>query len=390
VIFVSKRDYYEVLGVPRNASKEEIKKAYRKLARKYHPDVNPGDKNAEEKFKEIKEAYEVLSDDNLRARYDQFGHQGVSDEGGFGGFGDFGGFGGFGESTSGFGGFSDIFDIFFGDDFGIKNQQKKGPRRGRDLMADLELSFEEAAFGIEKDLKITRYEKCSACDGSGAEPGTHPTTCSACGGTGQIRVSQRTPFGHFQSIRTCQQCGGEGTVILSPCSKCRGKGQVKKQRTISVKVPPGVDDGTRLRMSSEGDCGTHGGPPGDLYVHIHVKPHPYFKRQGYDVIYELPLSFVKAAVGCEVKVPTLEGEVDLKIPEGTQPDTVFKIRGRGIPRLRGGSRGDQLVRVKLFTPTNLTEEQKEILREFDSTCGEFNHKVKDKGFFRRVKDAFMG
>ncbi|NLO88726.1 MAG: molecular chaperone DnaJ [Clostridia bacterium] len=386
---MSKRDYYEVLGVPRNASKEEIKKAYRKLARKYHPDVNPGDKNAEEKFKEIQEAYEVLSDDNLRARYDQFGHQGVNDEGGFGGFGDFGGFGGFGESTSGFGGFSDIFDIFFGDDFGIKNQRKKGPRRGRDLVTELELSFEEAAFGVKKDLKITRYEKCSSCDGKGAEPGTHPSPCSTCGGTGQIRITQKTPFGHFQSIRTCQQCGGEGTVILTPCSKCQGKGQVKKQRTIRVEVPPGVDDGTRLRMTSEGDCGTHGGPPGDLYVHVRVKPHPHFKRQGYDVIYELPLSFVKAAVGCEVKVPTLEGEVDLKIPEGTQPDTVFKIRGKGIPRLRGGSRGDQLVRVKLFTPTNLTEEQKEILREFDNTCGEFNYKVKDKGFFRRVKDAFM-
>jgi len=383
---MDKKDYYEVLGVPRNASKEEIKKAYRKLARKYHPDVNPGDKEAEKRFKEVKEAYEVLSDDNLRARYDQFGHRGVDSEGGFG---DFGGFGGFGETGTGFGGFEDIFDIFFGGDFGVQ-RRRKGPQQGRDIRADVEISFEEAAFGVDKKVKVTRNEKCDTCGGTGAEPGTHPTTCPRCNGSGQIRVSQKTPFGHFQSIRTCNYCGGEGTVITTPCRECRGKGQVQKRRTISVKIPPGVDNNSRLRVAAEGDSGINGGPPGDLYVYISVKPHKFFKRRDYDVLYELPISFVQAALGCELKVPTLDGEVTLKIPEGTQPDTTFRLRGRGIPHLKGSSRGDQLVKVKVITPTNLTEEQKQILRQFDATCDETNHRIKDKGFFQRVKDAFMG
>lgn len=381
---MSKRDYYEVLGISKGASKDEIKKAYRTLARKYHPDVNQGSKEAEEKFKEVKEAYEVLSDDNLKARYDQFGHEGVKSDGfDFGGAGGFGG-GGFGD----FGGFGDIFDVFFGDQFS-QRRRPPGPEQGDDVRADVEITFEEAAFGTEKEVRISRKEKCKVCSGTGAKPGTEPETCPTCSGSGQVKVSQRTPFGHFQSIRTCTQCNGSGTVISDPCQTCHGRGQKSKKRTIKVTVPAGVEDGMRLRVAAEGGSGLRGGPPGDLYVVLHVLPHKLFERRGNDIYCEFPISFAQAALGAEIQVPALKGMAKLKIPEGTQTDTVFRLRGHGIPHLKGGSRGDQLIKVKIAVPTGLSEEQKELLRQFDDTVDETNATPKEKGFFGRMKDAFM-
>jgi len=374
---MAKRDYYEILGVGRNATQEEIKKAYRKLARKYHPDVNPNDKEAEEKFKEVQEAYDVLSDPEKKARYDQFGHAGTSDQG-------FGGFGG-----SDFGGFGDIFDMFFGGFGG--GSRRQGPQKGDDLRLDLDISFEEAAFGVEKDVEIPRTEDCPTCHGSGAAPGTHPTTCSACGGTGQIRVDQATPFGRFQTVTTCTHCKGTGKIISTPCPKCKGKGKVRRMRTIHITVPAGVDTNSKLRIAGEGEAGTLGGPPGDLYVVINVRPHKLFKRSGFDVLGEVEINFVQAALGAEIMVPTLDGLVKFKIPEGTQSGTVFRLKGRGITRLRGTGRGDHHVTVKVVTPTNLSEKQKEILSEFGNTLTEDNHQSKghkDKGFFDRFRDAF--
>lgn len=376
---MSKRDYYDVLGVSKGSTKEDIKKAYRSLARKYHPDVNQGDKSAEEKFKEVKEAYEVLSDDNLRARYDQYGHEAVKNEG----FEGFGGAGGFGD----FGGFGDIFDVFFGDQFG-QRRRPQGPEQGDDIRADLELTFKEAAFGTEKEVKISRKEKCRVCSGTGSRPGTEPQTCSACHGSGQIKVSQRTPFGQFQSIRTCSQCSGTGTQITDPCQTCHGRGQVNKKKSINVKIPPGVEDGMRLRVAAEGGSGVRGGPPGDLFVFLRVKPHNLFERRGNDIFCEYAISFALAALGGEVEVPCLNGTAKLKIPEGTQTDTVFRLRGYGIPQLKGPNRGDQLVKVRVVVPIGLSEEQKQLLRQFDDTVGESNTSAKEKGFFERVKDAF--
>lgn len=377
---MSKRDYYEVLGITKDATKEDIKKAYRKLARKYHPDVNQGDKSAEEKFKEVKEAYEVLSDENLRARYDHYGHEGVKNEG----FEGFGGAGGFGD----FGGFGDIFDVFFGDQFG-QQRRRSGPEQGDDIRADLDLTFEEAAFGTEKEVRISRKEKCQVCSGTGAKPGTAPETCPTCHGSGQIKVAQRTPFGQFQSVRTCTQCSGSGTVIADPCQTCHGRGQVSKKRTIKVNVPAGVEDGMRLRVAAEGGSGLRGGPPGDLYVVLRVLPHKIFERRGNDIFCEYPISFAQAALGSEIEVPGLKGMAKLKIPEGTQTDTTFRLRGHGIPHLKGAGRGDQLVKVKIVVPTALTDEQKQLLRQFDATVDDSNVTPKEKGFFERVKDAFM-
>ncbi|MHB1125801.1 MAG: molecular chaperone DnaJ [Bacillota bacterium] len=375
---MSKRDYYEVLGVSRDASEADIKKAYRRLARQYHPDVNSGDKSSEEKFKEVKDAYEVLSDAEKRAGYDHYGHAGAQN----------GGSSGSGQDFSGFG---DIFDMFFG---GGSGAQRRGPQKGNDIRYNMELSFEEAAFGLETDIKVPRIEPCPACNGSGAEPGTHPTTCPACKGSGEIRVSQSTPFGHFQTIKPCTQCHGEGKIISNPCKECRGQGRVRRARTIHVKVPAGVDSDSRLRVSGEGEGGIRGGPPGDLYVYINVKPHRVFDRQGSDVYCEMPVTFVQAALGDEIPVPTLDGDVKLKIPEGTQTGTTFRLRGKGIPRLRGFGRGDQHVKVKVITPTSLTEKQKVLLQQFeDSLKTEHNDKDrsdKDKGFFDKVKDAFIG
>lgn len=373
---VAKRDYYEVLGVSRDASKDEIKKAYRRLARKYHPDANPNDDQAAKKFAEATEAYDVLMDDEKRAAYDRFGHAAADGQGGFGGFEGFG---------SDFGGLGDIFDMFFGGG----RRQRTGPQRGSDIRVDLELSFEEAAFGLEKDIKVPRIEDCGTCGGSGAAPGTKPRPCVQCGGTGQVQFAQTTPFGRVVQSRTCDRCRGKGVVIEKPCPTCHGTGQVRRTRNIHVKIPAGVDNGSRLRVAGEGEAGMRGGPRGDLYVYIRVKPHKIFKREGNDIICEIPISFVQAALGDEVEVPTLEGKAGLKIPEGTQTGTVFRLRGRGIPDVNGYGRGDQHVRVKVVTPTKLNEEQKEILREFGRLTGK-KTKAEEKSFFGKMRDAFMG
>jgi len=380
---LAKRDYYEVLGVSRDATEDEIKKAFRKLARKYHPDVNKEDKDAAEKFKEINEAYEVLKDPEKRARYDKFGHAGVGqggfDAGDFGGFGNFGNFGGFGSDI-----FEDIFDIFGG---GFGRSSRRGPTRGADLRYDLEITLEEAAFGAEKDIEIFRMERCNRCNGTGAKPGTSPKTCPTCGGSGQVRKVQNLGPMQFTNVTTCGNCGGRGYIIEEACPKCHGRGQAKVSRKLKIKIPAGVDTGSQLRMSGEGEPGELGGPPGDLYVVIRVKPHKLFVRQGDDLIYEAPISFVQAALGDEIEIPTLEEKVKLKIPEGTQPGTRFRLRSKGIPHIKGYGRGDIIVRVDVVIPKNLNDKQKELLMKFASISGE-DVKPASKGLFRKMKDAF--
>lgn len=375
---MSKRDYYEVLGVEKNASDDEIKKAFRKLARKYHPDMNrENPKAAEEKFKEANEAYEVLSDSQKRAQYDQFGH--AAFEGGGGGQGGFGGFGGF---SGGQGGFGDIFDMFFGGQGGFGGGRQPGPERGSDLRYDLEISFEEAAFGKEVELSIPRSEECETCHGTGAAPGTHPETCPQCKGTGQVQFTQNTPFGRMVNARACDRCNGEGKIVHSPCKSCSGKGRKRVKRKISVKIPAGVDNGSRIRVANGGEAGTRGGGNGDLYVYIFVKPHRLFKREGTEVICEVPITFVQASLGDEIEVPTLDGKVKLKIPEGIQSGTILRLKNKGIPSLRGQGRGDQHVRVKVLTPQKLTDKQKELLREFSSISGE-NVNPEQKSWFKK-------
>ncbi|MBZ4644701.1 MAG: molecular chaperone DnaJ [Petroclostridium sp.] len=370
-----KRDYYEVLGVSRGASDDEIKKAYRKLAKKYHPDVNPGNKEAEAKFKEVNEAYEVLSDSQKRARYDQFGHAGT-DPNGFGG----GGFGG------GFGDFDlgDIFESFFGGTGFGTSARRNGPQKGRDIKSSLEISFEEAAFGVEKEINIFRMENCDVCHGTGAKPGTSPITCSVCKGTGQVQYKQRTPFGQFVNVRTCDHCNGEGKIISNPCTVCHGKGAIRKSRKIKVNIPAGIDDGQTISLRGEGDPGVKGGPSGDLYISIKVRPHPLFQRQGTDVICEIPITFVQAALGAELEVPTLDGKVKYSIPEATQSGTIFRLKGKGIPHIRGYGRGDQYVKVLVEVPKNLSEKQKELLRQFAELESEDTHEQR-KGFFEKMK-----
>ena len=368
----NKRDYYEVMSVGREAAPEEIKKAYRRLARAAHPDVNKDDPQAEEKFKEINEAYEVLSDPQKRAAYDRFGHAATDPSfgaGGAGGF-DFGNFEGFG----------DIFDMFFG---GSGQRRRSGPQRGGDLRYDLEIDFEQAAFGLETSLEVPRTELCPTCHGNGAKPGTPIQTCSACRGTGQVQVEQNTAFGRFVNVRPCDRCGGEGKVVETPCAECQGRGRVRRTRKINVKIPAGVDNGSRLRVSGGGEAGTRGGAAGDLYVYLFVKPHKLFKRDGDDIQTEVELSFALAALGTILKVETLDGPVELKIPEGTQAETVFRLRGRGVPRLRGSGRGDHFVRAKVKTPARLTQEQRELFRRLAEI-----EEDQDKGFFGRVKEAF--
>ncbi|PLX92724.1 MAG: molecular chaperone DnaJ [Desulfuromonas sp.] len=371
---MAKRDYYEVLGVNRNASEAEIKKAYRRLAVKYHPDKNPGNKEAEETFKEVSEAYAVLVDNQKRATYDQFGHAGMDGRGG-GGF-----------SSGGFGGspFEDIFGDIFGDIFSGGGSSRRGRgQRGDDLRYNLEVTFEEAAFGTEKSVKIPRHHSCEACGGSGAKAGTSPTTCSTCNGMGQVRYQQ----GFFQMTRPCPDCGGSGTQIQDPCPECRGTGRVKAKRNLSLKIPAGVETGTRLKLSGEGESGVHGGPAGDLYVVITVAEHPIFKRDGRSVICEIPISFVQAALGCELEVPTLDGKVKLKVPSGTQSGKVLKLAGKGISDIHGYRRGDQLVVLRVETPTQLTGRQKELLEEFAREGGEEVNPM-GKGFFEKVKEMF--
>ncbi|MBJ6725614.1 molecular chaperone DnaJ [Geomesophilobacter sediminis] len=365
-----KQDYYETLEVNRNASDAEIKKAYRRLAVKFHPDKNQGDKEAEERFKEIGEAYEVLSDAEKRARYDQFGHAGVSG----GGFSS----GGFGAGSP----FGDIFGDIFGDVFGARPRGSRG-RRGDDLQYNLEISFEEAAFGVEKKIDIPYAKRCTTCNGSGAKEGTEPKTCPTCRGAGQVRFQQ----GFFSVSKTCSHCNGEGRVVETPCPACRGTGSVRDKKTISVKVPPGVETGIRLKLSGEGGQGTKGGTNGDLYVVISVREHPIFRREDNDVICEIPISISQAALGCEIEVPTLDGRVNLRIPEGTQSGTIFRMRGKGVPALQGYGRGDHLVIAKVETPTNLNQKQRDLLEEFARISGEDATPMR-KNFFSKMMDLF--
>lgn len=381
---MSKRDYYEVLGVSKTATQDELKKAYRKLARKYHPDLNKDNEEAAEKFKECNEAYSVLSDDQKRAQYDQFGHAAFENGGmGGGGFGGAGGFGGFGGS-----GMEDIFDMFFGGQGGRGgNRAKSGPQRGADLRFDLEITFEEAAFGLEKEINLYRDETCSHCHGEGAEPGSKVETCPECNGSGYVRFTQNTMFGQMVNERPCSRCKGEGKIISEPCKECRGKGTVKRNKKLKVKIPAGVDNGSRLRVSGEGEAGAKGGPSGDLYVYLYVKPHKFFERDGTTVLCEVPINIVQATLGADIKVPTLDGQVTMKVPEGTQPGKVLRIKGKGIPSLRGGSRGDQLVRIKVVVPTKLSDKQKDALRKF-ADISKDNINPEEKSFMDKVKDFF--
>jgi molecular chaperone DnaJ len=367
-----KRDYYEVLGVQRGCTAPELKSAFRKLAMQYHPDKNPGDKKAEESFKELSEAYEVLSDAEKRARYDRFGHQAP---------------GGFGPSPfdQGFGGanINDIFEGIFGDIFGGGRRGRSARQRGSDLRYNLEITFTEAAFGTEAKVKIPRHKACETCHGSGAKPGTGPKTCPTCQGSGELRLTQ----GFFQIARPCGHCQGTGKVITDPCQTCHGAGKVEQESMLTVKVPPGVDTGTRLKLTGEGETGERGGPPGDLYVVVHVQEHPIFIREDTEVICEVPISFTQAALGSSIEVPTLDGKVKMKIPSGTQSGKVFRLRGKGIPQLNGYQRGDQHVRVTVEVPEKLTRKQHELLEQFAAISGEDAH-PQAKSFFEKVRELF--
>ncbi|HTT09232.1 MAG TPA: molecular chaperone DnaJ [Gammaproteobacteria bacterium] len=373
---MAKKDYYELLGVARNASEADIKKAYRRLAMKHHPDRNPGNKQAEESFKEIKEAFEVLSDARKRGAYDQFGHAGVdpSAAAGFGG--------------AGVGGFGDIFDSVFGDIFGGGGARRGGPRvhRGADLQYDLELTLEEAVFGTTVKIRTPTAKECASCHGTGARAGTQPMTCDTCQGHGQVRMSQ----GFFSIQQTCPRCRGTGQVIRDPCPTCNGHGRVRDHKTHSVKVPAGVDSGDRIRLTGEGEAGQHGGPPGDLYVSVHVKEHPIFHREQNDLHCEVPISFVTAALGGELDVPTLDGRVALKVPPETQTGRVFRLRGKGVKSVRGAGVGDLLCRVMVETPVNLNRQQKELLQQFgrslEGTDGK--HSPKTSSWLDGVRNFF--
>ncbi len=370
----AKRDYYEVLGVGRQATEAEIKKAFRRLARQYHPDVNKN-ADAETRFKEINEAYEILSDREKRAMYDRFGHAGP--QAGFGGYGDF----------SGFGGLDDIFESFFG---GMRTgaAARRGPARGADLRYDLTIEFEEAVFGAEKEIVVPRHETCPQCNGSGAEPGTQPIRCPQCNGTGEVRRQQQTFLGSFVQVTTCPRCQGEREIVTTPCTECRGRKVIEVERPIVVKIPAGVDDGTRIRLAGEGEPGQRGGPTGNLYVVLHVKRHPHFRREGNNILLELGINVTQAALGDKVMVPTLDGDEELAIPAGTQTGETFRLRGQGVPYLRRSGRGDQLVMVQVMTPTKLDADQKKLLKELGKTLGREVVQQPEKGFFEKLKDAF--
>ena len=375
-----KRDYYEVLGVSKNASDDEIKKAHRKLAKKYHPDLNKDNPEAAEKFKELNEAYEVLSDKDKKAKYDQFGFAGVDPNYG-GGAGGFGGFGGFD-----MGDLSDIFGSFFGG--GSTRSRRNAPQRGETLQQRVMLSFEGAAFGCEKEITIGRVETCEECGGSGAAPGTSAETCSSCRGTGTVTQTQRTPLGMFQTQGPCPNCRGTGKIIKTPCKKCGGKGKVRNSRTLKVKIPAGIDDGQSIQLRGQGGAGTNGGPAGDVIVTIGIRPHPLFAREGSDVICEIPISFTQAALGASLQVPTIDGKIEYQVPEGTQTGTVFRMRGKGIQNVNGRGRGDQFVRVNIEVPKNLSQKQKDLLREFEASSNA-NHTAR-QGFWEKMKNAFKG
>mgnify|MGYP003332939499 FL=1 len=375
----NKRDFYDILGVARNATDDEIKKAYRKLAMKYHPDRNPDSKEAEGKFKEAKEAYEMLSDPQKRAAYDQYGHAGVDPN-----------MGGFGGGGQGFGGFSDAFGDIFGDIFGGGGGRggRGGPQvyRGADLRYSMEITLEEAAHGHETQIRVPSWSNCDSCGGDGAEPGSKVETCTTCHGAGQVRVAQ----GFFSMQQTCPRCSGSGKYIPKPCKKCHGAGKIKSQKTLEVKIPAGIDDGMRIRSSGNGEPGVNGGPSGDLYVEVHIKEHPVFQREGEDLHCEMPISFIDAALGGEIEVPTLSGKASFDVPEGTQSGRVFRLRSKGIKSLRTALPGDLYIHVQVETPVKLNETQKNLLRKFDESLksGGSKHSPQQKGWLDRVKDFF--
>ena len=372
-----KRDYYEVLGIQKGASEDEIKKAYKKLARKYHPDMNPGDKEAEEKFKEVNEANEVLSDPEKKTRYDQFGFAGVDPNYGAGaGGGAYGG--GFD-----FGDLGDIFGSFFGGGFGGgQRRNPNAPQRGESIRASVSVSFTEAAFGCEKSVTLERSEQCPTCKGNGCAPGTTPEICPDCHGTGTVQTRRQTPMGVFASNGPCRKCGGTGRLIHQPCPDCRGTGAVRKRKTIKINIPAGIDHGQTISLRGQGNAGKNGGPAGDLLITVMVQPHELFHRDGVDVFCEAPITFAQAVLGAELEIPTIDGKVKYSIPEGTQTGTVFRLKGKGIPVLNGRGRGDQYVTVTIETPRNLNKEQKEALRRFSETLGESNYE-KRKSFFKK-------
>ncbi|MCA1248079.1 molecular chaperone DnaJ [Massilia sp. MS-15] len=374
---MAKRDFYEILGVAKNASEDDIKKAYRKLAMKYHPDRNPDNKEAEEKFKEVKEAYEMLTNPEKREAYDRYGHAGVDPNMGGGGFG------------AGAGGFGDAFGDIFGDIFGGgRGRGGGGPQvyRGADLRYNLEITLEQAAHGYETTIRVPSWDKCDTCHGSGAKPGTQPVTCTTCAGHGQVRMQQ----GFFSIQQTCPKCHGSGKIIPEPCAACGGAGRIKRNKTLEVKIPAGIDNGMRIRSTGNGEPGTNGGPPGDLYVEIHIKPHQVFQREGDDLHCEMPISFAKAALGGEIEVPTLTGKVSFTVPEGTQTGKTFRLKGKGIKGVRSGYTGDLFCHVVVETPVKLTDKQKDLLREFERMTNEggAKHSPQSKGWMDKVKDFF--
>ncbi|MGZ8316200.1 MAG: molecular chaperone DnaJ [Telluria sp.] len=372
---MAKRDFYEILGVAKGASEEEIKKSYRKLAMKYHPDRNPDSKESEEKFKEVKEAYEMLTNPEKREAYDRYGHAGVDPNMGGGG-----GFGG--------GGFADSFGDIFGDIFGGGRGRGAGPQvyRGADLRYNLEITLEQAAHGFDTTIRVPSWDKCDTCHGTGAKPGTSPTTCTTCAGHGQVRMQQ----GFFSIQQTCPKCHGSGKVITDPCAPCGGQGRIKRNKTLEVKIPAGIDNGMRIRSSGNGEPGTNGGPSGDLYVEIHIKPHAVFQREGDDLHCEMPISFVKATLGGEIEVPTLSGKVSFTIPEGTQSGKTFRLKSKGIKGVRSGYAGDLFCHVVVETPVKLTDKQKDLLKEFERLTveGGAKHSPQSKGWMDKVKDFF--
>lgn len=371
----TKRDYYEVLGVDKNADEATIKKAYRTLAKKYHPDMNPGDKEAEAKFKEVNEAYDVLSDPDKKAKYDQYGHAAfdpsAGGDAGFGGFGDFGGFD-----------INDIFSSFFGGASG-GSMRRNGPVRGDDITVRLTISFEESVFGCKKEVSYNKIQKCADCSGTGAAKGSSPKTCSACGGSGQVRVQQRTPFGIMQTQKTCDACHGTGKIIENKCPNCRGTGFVRVPKKLEVNIPAGIDDGQQLSLRYQGSDGMNGGNAGDLYIIISVRPHSVFERDGDDLYCEVPITYAEATLGAEIEIPTLEGSMKYTIPEGTQTGTVFTLRNKGVTRVNSKVRGNLYITVVVEVPKNLTSEQKNLLEKFAASCGESNYS-KRTSFFKRI------
>ena len=373
-----KRDFYEVLGVKKGASEDELKKAYRKLAKENHPDLHPGDKECEARFKEINEAYEVLSDPDKRAKYDQFGHAAFDPSQGFGGGGGFGGF-------EGFGGFGDIFSDIFGGGFGFGGgggRNPNAPRKGDNLRATVNIKFEEAAFGVKKDVFVSKIEQCPDCKGTGCAEGTTAEVCPDCKGTGTVMSTKRTPFGMVQSSEQCPKCKGRGKIIHSPCKTCRGMGSVRRQHKVSVSIPAGIDDGQTISLKGQGNAGLNGGPAGDLLITVLVQPHARFERDGASILLDQEISFSQAALGAEVEVPTLDGKVKLNIPEGTQTGTTFRLKGKGVPFLRNGGRGDQFVTVNVAVPRSMTSTQKNALRRYAETMGET---VEQKNIFGKHK-----